>query len=179
MSTLLSPPAPHEELNELCLLLGSNGAAARFLGRERVQIGRWLKPGAEIRPGSAGLIDEAWNAACLIVELVGRERLPTAVHQRWPVLDYKSPAEYIHEGRPDELIAVLREAAATVAPEETGEAEDDELMAWFADSFVATAAPAPLEAIALEDDDDELPAPILSEAWRGGGTMSSERWFRS
>lgn len=176
MSVLLSPPAPQQELRELCSLLGSNGAAARFLGRDRVQIARWLKPGAAIRASSAELIDEAWNAAQLIVELVGSDRLPSAVNQRWPLLDYRSPAELIHEGRPHELIAVLRDSAKD--KQAVAASDDDELIAWFADSYVATPAPAALEAVALENDEDEgEPVPALSDAWRGGGTMSSDRWF--
>jgi DNA-binding transcriptional regulator YdaS (Cro superfamily) len=183
MSTI-APPSPKEELSLLCEFLGSQGAVARFIGREATQVSRWRKAEAEIRPTTALLIDGAWNAVCLISDIVGREEVRWVVHQRWPVLGHRSPAEFVREGRPDELISALREAAGNGhAVESTAVDEDDEIVAWLADSLDPTAAAAatPLERSELDDDedDDEAAPARFSEAWRGGRAISSDRWFRS
>jgi hypothetical protein len=181
MATLIAPPSPHEELSDLCELLGSQGAVARFIGRESVQVSRWRKPEAEIRPTTAVLIDGAWNAVCLIAELVGRDHVARVVYQRWPVLGHRSPADYVREGRPDDLIDALREAAGNGTAVKAAP-ENDELVAWFAGNFDASAlAPPTLERVQLDDDEeDEEAAPArFSDAWRGGRAISSDRWFRS
>jgi len=181
MSTVLTPPAPKDELDELCLLFGSTGAAARFLGRERAQIARWRKGTSNLHEDSIELIDVAWNAARLIVDLVGAERIGTVVHQRWSALDGRTPAECVRAGRPDDLLDVLR-GATGVAVERDDRDVDEEIANWFAANLVAhPASPAPIPAADEDDDDDDefaTAAPLLDDSWRGGRSMSSDRWFK-
>jgi len=70
-------------------------------------------------------------------------------------------------GRPEDVLVELS-------------ADEAELVAWFADVINAESEPSALGADNEPHDDDEeaAAAPMLSNAWRGGGTMSSGRWFR-
>lgn len=58
-----------------------------------------------------------------------------------------------------------------IAKDEEVAPSDDELVAFFADNYVATSVPAALKAVALNDEDEREPVPVLSDAWRGGGGL--------
>jgi hypothetical protein len=176
MSTVLTPPTPAAELDELCVLLGSQGAVARFLGRQAIQVKRWREGDMPLRPGTVSLIGDAWSAVRLISRIGGSDQVGVLVEQRWPALGYRSPAQCVRDGATDELIELLLEGA------KAAETSDDDFAAWLgAHVDPSVVAPAPLEAVALvddDDDDDDQVVPSLSTAWRGGGTMSSDRWFK-
>jgi hypothetical protein len=186
MAIALTPPAPRQELEELYSLLGSNGAVGRFVGRKREQISRWRKGGVELRPDSIELVDGAWQAICLINHLVAEEQLPAALHQQWSLLQGQTPAG-LFQDRPADLLETLRAAVegeeavvVTTAATNTGDALDEEISEWFATNLVPNATvPAPVFAVADDEDDDELPVPPprLDDSWRGGRSASSDRWF--
>ncbi|MHB1244352.1 MAG: hypothetical protein ACYC1P_13280 [Gaiellaceae bacterium] len=176
MSSVLTPPSPSEELEELCVLLGSQGAVARLLGRDPNQVRRWRKGDSEIRPGTVGLIDDAWSAVHLLSGLVGREKVGTLVSRRWPALGYKSPAQCVQAGATETLLELLREGA-----QRDDTANEDDFATWLHHSISAEAvAAAPLDAAELDDDvdDSDRVARPMSTAWRGGSTMASDRWFK-
>ena len=187
MAIALTPLPPQRELEELCTLLGSSGAAARFLGRQRAQIGRWRKGEVELRDDSVELIDGAWHVICLIDQLVGAAQVPAAVHQRWPLLNGQTPAQLLHD-RPDDLLQALRAAASdtiigTAASATSPDTDlDEEIGDWFAGRLVANPdAPQPIVAMPEDADEDEeftTPPRMLDDSWRGGRSMSSERWSK-
>jgi hypothetical protein len=179
--SLYAPPSPHEELDELCVLLGSQGAVARYLGRQPTLIWRWRRQPA-LRPQTVELIDEAWNVAHSLIEVVGRERLPDAVHQRWPSLGGRTPSQLIREHKGDEALAAIG-GVATKRREAGAEDADDEAIAdWLANVLMSAPAVAALSDSEEEEEEEEPDEPLersewLSTAWRGGGTMSSQRWL--
>lgn len=177
MSSVLTPPSPSQELEELCLLLGSQGAVARLLGRDPNQVRRWRQAETEIRPGTVMLIDDAWSAVHLLSGLVGREQVGTLVSRRWPALGYKSPAQCVQAGATESLLELLREGA-----QHAETASEDDFATWLQDALSTepVAAVAPLGAAELDDDvdDSDRVARPMSTAWRGGSTMASDRWFK-
>lgn len=186
MAIALTPPAPSQELEELRSLLGSDGEIGRFVGRSRAQIGRWRKGADKPRSDSVALVDGAWHAVLLMNRLVAEEQLPAALHQQWPLLQERTPAE-VFQDQPAELLETLRSVvegqgmAVVKVATETSDTLDEGISEWFAANIVPDATvPAPVFAAADEDeDDDELPAPPrqFDDSWRGGRSASSDRWF--
>jgi hypothetical protein len=178
--SVIAPPTTHQQFGELIDFFGSKRAVARYLGRDPALIERWEEQDS-FKPKTIVLIDGAWNAAWVLIEAVGRDRLAAVVHQRWPLLGRRTPAELVQTGQAGELLERL-EAAASGKVGASGKDEADEALAnWFAENLTDGETHAPLEMAMLDDDEEEEEAapPMLSEAWRGGGTMSSERWFRA
>jgi len=81
-----------------------------------------------------------------------------------------------YEQQDNSAAARGRPADALVEPS----ADEADLVAWFAEVINAEPEPSALgtDNEPHDDDDDEAAAAMLSNAWRGGGTMSSDRWFR-
>lgn len=177
--SLFIPPSPQQELDELCVLFGSQGAVARYLGRKPTLIGRWRhQHQSELRPQTVELIDDAWNVALSLLEVVGKDRLPSVVHQRLPALG-RTPAQLIKERRGTELLEAISTEPASPGEAIADEQDDEALAAWFASVLTGEAEVAAQDNVEEEEFDEPLErGEWLSTAWRGGGTMSSDRWLR-
>jgi hypothetical protein len=58
------------------------------------------------------------------------------------------------------------------------------LVDWFADVFAGEGTPVAALSVAAQEEEEEFDEPLergewLSTAWRGGGTMSADRWGQS
>lgn len=189
MSTLIAPPAPQQELDELVDRLGSQAAVARLLDREPVQIMRWRREEARLQPATVELIDGAWNAINLLAERVEPGRLETVVEQRWPGLGLRSPAQLIREREFETLFTALVTGSA-ISPlrpvdepvEHVDEDSPEAFFSWFGEQLSERQSEA---ASVIEDEADsepdelELIGPSYTEAWRDGSAVSPARTRRS
>jgi hypothetical protein len=171
---------PGEELTELCKLVGSQAGVGRVLGRPQSLISRWCSNPDQIRPNGLRLINDACVVALKTADIYpAQQNLEWLLMTRRPELGFVRPAALIQAGKADDLLGLLDAVGSATADAELT-AEESELVDWFA-AVVARAPEAPVaEPGDEEEEDDNLGAVAadawLTEAWRGGATMSSDRW---
>jgi len=170
---------PGEELSELCKLVGSQAGVGRVLGRPSSLISKWCSNPEQIRLNGLRLINDACVVALKTADVYRtQDNLEWLLTTRRPELGSVRPAALIQAGKTDDLLGLLDTVSSPTADVELTE-EESELVDWFA-AVLARAPEDPVIEPGNEEEDDDLSAmpgdTWLTEAWRGGATMSSDRW---